>query len=121
MALTGPMIIKNVPVANAFLQLAHLQVVPGLELSGVVKIFVNAEQARNVENAIDQIVVVTIDDQVTDYKVQLYNELVQDRRFMNLTPAPDINNVITGEMQRLYFRQPIGFYDPETDTATRFT
>jgi tagatose-1,6-bisphosphate aldolase non-catalytic subunit AgaZ/GatZ len=120
MALTGSMTIKNIPVANAFLQLAHFQVIPGLELNGVVKIYTNAEQAQNSENAIDQIIVVTVDDLVTDYKTQLYNELVQDSRFANLTPTPDINNIITTGMQRMYFRQPIGFYDPETDTATRF-
>jgi hypothetical protein len=87
---------------------------------GQVNIFVDAEQACNIENAVDKIVVVTIDDLVTDYKEQLYNELLQDARFSNLTHTPDIQNIVTAGMQRRYLRQPIGFYNAETNTATRF-
>jgi hypothetical protein len=120
MALTGPMIVKNIPMANAFVQIAHFQIVPGFELTGAAKIFYSAEQARNIENAVDQIIVVTIDDMVTDYKQQLYNELVQDPRFSQLTTTSDINNIITAGMQRRYLRQPLGHHDPVSNTTTQF-
>jgi len=120
MALVGPMLIKNIPIANAFVQIASFNVVPGFEIQGQAKIYYSPEQARNIENAIDQIIVVTIDDLVTDYKQQLYNELVQDGRFAAMTPTADINNIVTAGMQRRYLRQPIGHYDPESNTYTRF-
>lgn len=120
MALTGPMVVKNIPMPNAFVQIAHFQLIPGFELSGVAKIYVDAEQAKNIENAIDQIVVVTVDDLVTDYKQQLYNELVQDPRFSDLTQTSDINNIITAGMQRRYLRQPLGYHDPVSNTTTQF-
>lgn len=120
MALTGPIQVKNVLLSNAFVQIAHLQIVPGFELSGVAKIYATLEQARNIENAIDQIVVVTVDDMVTDYKQQLYNELVQDPRFSNLTLTADINNIVTTGMQRRYLRQPLGHYDSASNTITQF-
>jgi tagatose-1,6-bisphosphate aldolase non-catalytic subunit AgaZ/GatZ len=114
------MIIKNVPMPNAFVQVASFQVVPGFEISGIAKIYTDAQQAQNIENAIDQIIVVTIDDIVTDYKQQLYNELVQDARFSNMTSTPDIPNIVTTGMQRFYLRQPTGYFDASTNTATRF-
>lgn len=120
MALTGPMLVKNIPMMNAFVQIAHFQIVPGFELSGVANIFANADQAKNIENAIDQIVVVTVDDLVTDYKQQLYAELVQDPRFSQLTPTFDINNIVTAGMQRRFLRQPLGHYDPVSNTITQF-
>lgn len=120
MALTGPMLIKNVPFANAFVQIASFSVVPGFEIQGLAKIYYNSEQAQNIENSVDQIIVVTIDDLVTDYKQQLYNELTQDGRFAALTNTPDIQNINTSGMQRRYLRQPIGHYDPSSNTYTRF-
>lgn len=120
MALTGPMLVKNIPMANAFVQIAHFQIVPGFELSGVAKIYADPEQAKNIENAIDQIIVVTVDDMVTDYKQQLYAELVQDPRFFELTITPDINNIVTTGMQRRYLRQPLGHHDSVSNTTTQF-
>ena len=120
MALTGPLKVKNVTLPNAFVQVASFNVVPGFEIQAQVKIYFDSEQARNIENFIDQIVVVTIDDLVTDYRQQVYNELVLDPRFSELTTTPDIHNIITAGMERRYLRQPLGHYDPESNTATQF-
>ena len=120
MALTGPLKIKTITLPNAFVQVASFNVVPGFEIIGQVNIFVDAEQAKNIENAIDKIIVVTIDDLVTDYRQQLYNELIQDNRFKDLADTPDIHNIVTALMERGYLRQPIGHFDSESNTATRF-
>jgi len=114
MALSGPLRIKNILVPEAFIQISQFNVTVGMEIIGTAHIFASAEMARNHENHIEQIIVSTVDDLVTNYQEQLYRELMLDDNFSHLTMVPDIFNIVSDRTLRYNLRLPLGRYSPET-------
>ena len=120
MAITGPISYKNVDLPNAHIQLHSYSVTPGFEISGAARIYADSIQAQNIENSLGHVIVITVDDQVTDHRTQLYHELLHDDRFQHMNHTPELNNINTAGMIRRHMRQPVGHVDSASNTITRF-
>ena len=93
MALQGKLKVKGFELENGFIQVHMMTFMPPLNISGQGRIYANKQIAeeQGIDSHLEQFLVVSTMKDGEDYYDSIYNEILKQPRFVDMTHTEDVD------------------------------